>query len=94
MTDREAFEAWHVDFYNEPLPPEFTIVHSWEMWQAAIKHEREQCAKVCMDYWHELCDEDADIGRSSVVADCAYLIRLRDPEVALSLPTVTADRLK
>ena len=91
MTDpRVAFEEWYA---ADAMPAEAdwfkrdpddrdeydsgTTHCAWRAWQAAIKHEREECAKVCTDLWHTLCDRDADIGELSVAGDCAYLIRTR-----------------
>lgn len=36
--------------------------------------EREASRRVLIDYWHELCDEDADFGVICTVADCALLV--------------------
>lgn len=89
MTDREAFEA---DYFGDlPLTVaarersgggyKYAVPQSaWTIWQAAVKNERERCAKVCTDIWHELCDDDAGIEASVAVADCAYLIRARSEE--------------
>ena len=59
MTDREAFEAWHlVQFPKCPAMAQMKnpdgdyvyIATEWAAWQAATATERERCAKVCEDY--------------------------------------------
>jgi hypothetical protein len=48
---RAAFEAWHVNFYKEPLPREWRIVDVWQCWQAAHEQGRlaglAEAAQVC-----------------------------------------------
>jgi hypothetical protein len=57
MTDREAFEAWYAAA-NWPDPRDWErafrdkawagqVKDAWVIWQAAVKHEREACAKEC-----------------------------------------------
>jgi hypothetical protein len=50
-SERAKFEAWHVNFYKEPLPREWRIVDVWQCWQAAHEQGRlsglEEAAKVC-----------------------------------------------
>lgn len=54
MTDREAFDEWFIESFD--IPPKTNAAGepcgnysgpAWRLWQAAIKHEREACAKAC-----------------------------------------------
>jgi hypothetical protein len=38
--DIEAFKAWYVDFFNEPMPPWFTVVHMYECWKASAARQQ------------------------------------------------------
>jgi hypothetical protein len=44
--NREAFEAWWVKFYQEPLPPEWRIATEWECWKAASQRTEQQASPV------------------------------------------------
>lgn len=68
---------WNEDLLTEDNPfVEGTPANwVWEGWCAAVKVEREACAKVCEDlmrqYWNTSDDEGPD------PADCAAAIRAR-----------------
>lgn len=75
MTD--PFEIWlRTVCFQKPTDPAYDLAR--DAWKAAIKHEREACAKVCTDIWHDLAEEDAGIEASVAVGDCAHLIRSRE----------------
>lgn len=97
MTDRKAFEAWFEGyclpgesdwFKRDPTDPEdydFTPTqHAWDGWQAAIKQEREACAKVCEDragsasMFGSLADAQS---QNYAVRACAKAIRARSPRI-------------
>jgi hypothetical protein len=67
MTDtRAAFEAWAATYGYETISDAEGLYWDdgaqmvWLCWQAAIKHEREECAKVCEDV--------RDVGDGAVIA--------------------------
>jgi hypothetical protein len=75
VTDRAAFEAWFsAKHWPDPRDWDHALKDqawaeqvgtAWEIWRAAIKAEREACAKVCED-------KSASIGLI-----CAAAIRAR-----------------
>jgi hypothetical protein len=68
MTDtRAAFEAWYGK-YPQDL---------WETWQAAIKHERSECAKVCEEKGDSAERGHFCMGNGKWARDCAAAIRAR-----------------
>jgi len=88
MTDtRAAFEAW----YGVESPPRFSksgrycrdsLEETWCAWQAAINHERSECAKVCEDYGSSYDNEwNRKLGVANDLKDacdeCAAAIRAR-----------------
>jgi hypothetical protein len=56
MTKFEAWQAWCTTAGTADLATEFTLENSSHgkafsfAWDAAVKAEREECAKVCNDY--------------------------------------------
>ena len=70
MTDnREAFEAWYDAQPDGRIQP-------WDVWQAAIAHERERCAMVCEDHGNAMTAPRKPFHAAQVAAwDCADAIR-------------------
>lgn len=69
MKDREVFDAWFDPFALRTEDKKFGLeVCAWTIWQAAIQHEREACAKVC-EMVPSLLGDD--------IARCAAAIRAR-----------------
>jgi hypothetical protein len=75
MTD-DFNKWWDEDVLVEDNP--FTVGTSaywaWEGWCAAVKAEREACAKVCETYNKRQCYNDEDM---AVAKECAAAIRAR-----------------
>lgn len=82
MTDtRAAFEAW----YGVESPPRFSksgrycrdsLEETWCAWQAAINHERSECAKVCED--QASAHDGSHNSQAAIGCDgCAAAIRAR-----------------
>jgi hypothetical protein len=93
--DREAFEAHmrslnattHLGRQQEAVGGQYrtiTVERNWQLWQAAIKHEREACAKLCDehgdDYMQQAREGDtsgASDHKADAAAEIADAIRAR-----------------
>jgi uncharacterized protein YukE len=81
MTDtRAAFEASWDAQCEKGWRRESQL--AWEIWQAAINHEREECTKVCEDYGSSYDNEwNRKLGVANDLKDaceeCAAAIRAR-----------------
>lgn len=74
MTDPEAFTAAYMAACKD-RPADWNEIGYWyarQLWDAAIKHEREECAKVCDSYGAQLSDECAAAvrARSATMPEC------------------------
>ncbi len=78
--DKEFNNWWDscTEAENNPFSPETPMFWAWEGWQAAVKAEREACAKVCDDLPVPpyVSNDDAHIWDVTCV-DCAAAIRAR-----------------
>ena len=89
MTDREAFERWFEDGFMDGMDTVgewdaerncytvFQVHMAWKGWQAAINHERSECAKVCEDQGDAAERGHFCMGNGKWARDCAAAIRAR-----------------
>jgi hypothetical protein len=73
---KEFNEWWNGNIHNDanPYREDTPAYWAWEGWQAAVKAEREKCAKVCEDIDKEYEGEDV------LATWCAAAIRARGPQ--------------
>jgi hypothetical protein len=100
MTDtRAAFETWYSGDGKYPKAIRrdddgdgYHLMHaqsSWAAWEAAIKHERSECAKVCEDMAGTMSMfanvKDAKM-HNNAIAGCAAAIRARSQPLTNTEP--------